>query len=109
MIEAPNKPPRISAGVSIAQAWHQLEVNAVLAKLETDATYGLDETVAAERLERDGCSRSNPVVKHLQAMKVQPGFHRFHARKRFWLEIRFARAGTNRSLCATYSSVVREV
>jgi P-type Ca2+ transporter type 2C len=36
------------------QTWHQLEVNAVLAKLETDQTYGLDETVAAERLERDG-------------------------------------------------------
>ena len=36
------------------QAWHQLEASAVLAKLETVATYGLDETVAAERLERDG-------------------------------------------------------
>jgi P-type Ca2+ transporter type 2C len=56
MIEAPNKPSQISAGVANAQAWHQLEANAVLAKLETDATYGLDETVAAERLEQDGAN-----------------------------------------------------
>ena len=34
--------------------WHGLEAAAVLARLETDQEYGLDETVAAERLERDG-------------------------------------------------------
>jgi P-type Ca2+ transporter type 2C len=44
----------VSTTTSSGHTWHQLEVNAVLAKLETDATYGLDETVAAERLERDG-------------------------------------------------------
>ena len=63
MIETPFKSPvkssvkSASAIMSVAnsgQVWHQLEASAVLASLETVAAYGLDETVAAERLERDG-------------------------------------------------------
>jgi P-type Ca2+ transporter type 2C len=56
MIASPSKPQAIATVMQAGQAWHQLEVNAVLAKLETDAIYGLDETVAAERLERDGAN-----------------------------------------------------
>ena len=63
MIEIPLKSPvkssvksasAIMAVANSGQAWHQLEASAVLASLETVAAYGLDETVAAERLERDG-------------------------------------------------------
>ena len=44
----------VSTATNSGQTWHQLEANAVLVKLRTDASYGLDETVAAERLEHDG-------------------------------------------------------
>jgi P-type Ca2+ transporter type 2C len=56
MIDSPTKPRAVAPVPNAGQTWHQLEVNAVLAKLETDATYGLDETVAAERLEQDGAN-----------------------------------------------------
>ena len=59
MIEIPPKPPvkspsAVSSVANSGRAWHQLEASAVLAKLGTVATYGLDKTLAAERLERDG-------------------------------------------------------
>ncbi len=50
-------PTRLAAPkVRSKSDWHTLEAEVVLTQLETDRQYGLDATVAAERLEKDGAN-----------------------------------------------------